>query len=373
MYRFQEYKTDVKKSNSKQKEETNGITYFFHKNKQFKEIIQDAIYEATVQNEIRSLTNTPSNLLTSSSFKKYIVSHLQTEKNKHLKISVLNEKDLKKLGMNLILAVNQGSQHPAYCIKMEYKNLPKKNNKASIVQPIVFIGKGVMFDTGGYSIKMGDFSDMKNDMNGSAVVYGLMKLICHQKVKGHFVGLCPLVENMIDAKATRPGDVITCYNKKTVEIVDTDAEGRLIMADCLAYSEKYKPSAVFDIATLTGDAAYMFGGKSSLVIGNNNELVQKIIQYGKENNEKIWEMPLWQEYIDLTQSNIADYKNYSYDAQAGAIMAGAFLSNFIPEKCKWIHLDIAGVDNLSQDSNTRSSGSSGEILRTLFTYVQKNT
>jgi leucyl aminopeptidase len=183
----------------------------------------------------------------------------------------------------------------------------------------------------------------------------------------------PLVENMIDAKATRPGDVITCYNKKTVEIVDTDAEGRLIMADCLAYSEKYKPSAVFDIATLTGDAAYMFGGKSSLVIGNNNELVQKIIQYGKENNEKIWEMPLWQEYIDLTQSNIADYKNYSYDAQAGAIMAGAFLSNFVPEKCKWIHLDIAGVDNLSQDSNTRSSGSSGEILRTLFTYVQKNT
>jgi leucyl aminopeptidase len=168
------------------------VTYFFHKNKQFKEIIQDAIYEATVQNEIRSLTNTPSNLLTSSSFKKYIVSHLQTEKNKHLKISVLNEKELKKLGMNLILAVNQGSQHPAYCIKMEYKNLPKKNNKASIVQPIVFIGKGVMFDTGGYSIKMGDFSDMKNDMNGSAVVYGLMKLICHQKVKGHFVGLCPI-------------------------------------------------------------------------------------------------------------------------------------------------------------------------------------
>jgi len=374
-YRFQEYKTNVKKSslksNSNQKEEYKGITYFFHKNKQYKEIIQDAIYEAIVQNEIRSLTNTPSNLLTSSSFKKYIVSQLQYEKNNHLKISILNEKELKKIGMNLILAVNQGSQYPAYCVKMEYKNLPKKDNKSSSQQPIVFIGKGVMFDTGGYSIKGGDFSDMKNDMNGSAVVYGLMKLICHQKVKGHFVGLCPLVENMIDAKATRPGDVITCYNKKTVEIVDTDAEGRLIMADCLAYSEKYKPSVVFDIATLTGDTAYMFGGKSSLVIGNNNELVQKIIQCGKENNEKIWELPLWQEYIDLTQSNIADYKNYSYDAQAGAIMAGAFLSNFIPEKCKWIHLDIAGVDNLSQDSNTRSSGSSGEILRTLFTYVKK--
>jgi len=354
LYQIHNFKTNYKINLSK--------TYFYHTKNKYKNIINEAIYIASIQNEVRSLTNIHANILNSSYYKKYITSHLNKDPN--LKIFVLNEKQLKKMGFNLILAVNKGSSNPALLIKIEYKKNVKKNEK-----PIVFIGKGVMFDSGGLNIKGGDFSDMKNDMNGSAIVYGLMKLISNSNMNGHFIGLLPCVENMVDAKSTRPGDVVTCYNKKTVEIIDTDAEGRLIIADCLAYSSIFKPCLVIDIATLTGDAAYMFGGKASIIMGNNNDLIQKIIVDGAKNNEKLWNMPMWEEYIIMTKSNIADYKNYSYGTEAGAIMAGAFLSNFVPKDTKWIHLDIAGVDNLSSNTNTRSFGSSGEILRTLYSFI----
>lgn len=354
LYQIHNFKTNYKINLSK--------TYFYHTKNKYKNIINEAIYIASIQNEVRTLTNTPANILNSSYYKKYITSHLNKDPN--LKIFVLNEKQLKKMGFNLILAVNKGSSNPALLIKIEYKKNVKKNEK-----PIVFIGKGVMFDSGGLNIKNGDFSDMKNDINGSAIVYGLMKLISNSNMNGHFIGLLPCVENMVDAKSTRPGDVVTCYNKKTVEIIDTNAEGRLIMADCLAYSSIFKPCLVIDIATLTGDTAYMFGGKASIIMGNNNGLIQKMIVDGAKNNEKLWNMPMWEEYIIMTKSNIADYKNYSYGAEAGAIMAGAFLSNFVPKDTKWIHLDIAGVDNLSSNTNTRSFGSSGEILRTLYSFI----
>lgn len=357
LYEIHNFKTNYQINSSK--------TYFYHTKNKYKKIINEAIYIASIQNEVRTLTNTPANILNTSYYKKYIISHLN--KDSHLKLSVLNDKQLKKMGLNLILAVNKGSSNPALLIKIEYKKNVKKNDK-----PIVLIGKGVMFDSGGLNIKGGDFSDMKNDMNGSAIVYGLMKLISTSGMNGHFIGLLPCVENMIDAKSTRPGDIVTCYNKKTVEIIDLDAEGRLIIADCLAYSNNFKPSLVIDVATLTGDAAYMFGGKASVIMGNNNALIQKMILDGAKNNEKIWNMPIWEEYVDLTKSNIADYKNYSYSAQAGAIMAGAFLSNFVPMDTKWIHLDIAGVDNLSSSTNSRSFGSTGEIIRTLYSFISNN-
>jgi leucyl aminopeptidase len=358
LYQIQKFKTDYQKNICK--------TYFYHSKNKYKTIINEAIYIASIQNEVRTLTNIPCNILHSSSYKKYISTNLN--KNSHLKMSVYNEIQLKKMGFNLILAVNKGSNHPALLIKLEYKKNIKKNEK-----PIVFVGKGVMFDSGGLNLKGGDFSDMKNDMNGSAIVYGLMQLISNSEINGHFIGLLPIVENMVDSKSTRPGDIITSYNKKTVEIIDTDAEGRLIMADCLAFSKNFKPCLVIDIATLTGDAVNIFGGKSTVIMGNDNESIQKMIQNGIKNNEKLWEMPMWKEYIELTKSNIADYKNYSYGAQAGAIMAGAFLSNFIPKDTKWIHLDVAGVDNLIYDTNTRSFGSSGEILRTLYSFIKKNS
>ena len=333
--------------------------YIYHSKKSMKNVIQDAIQIASVQNEIRSLINMPANLLNTIEYAKYIKSNI----SKKIKVKIYDEKALKKLGCNLILGVNNGSKYPAKMVILEYKNKPVKNKS------IALIGKGVMFDSGGLNIKGGDFSDMKTDMAGSAIVFGTIKLLEHFNIKGHFIGILPLVENMVDANSTRPGDILKAYNGKTVEIVDTDAEGRLIMADALAFSKNFKPNLCIDIATLTGQAAAIFGGKAAVVMGNNNKLITDMILAGQENNEKFWELPMWKEYVELTKSNIADYKNYTYGASAGTIMAGAFLSNFVPEKTNWLHLDIAGVDFLKSNTVNRFSGASAESFRSLFTFL----
>ena len=366
-YKFNDFKTTGHDKNYFE-------TFFYHPKKKFKNDITQSIYEAIVQNEIRSLINTPANILNSTKYASYIKKNMSD----NVSVKILNEDKLKKLGCNLILGVNQGSKNKAMMVILEYgKKTP--NNKT-----IALIGKGVMFDSGGYNIKHGDFSDMKNDMTGSAIVYAIFKLLSKFKVEGHFVGLLPLVENMVDANSIRPGDILKAYNGKTVEIIDTDAEGRLIMADALAYSVNYKPYMCIDIATLTGQAAHIFGNKSSVIIGNNIKYTQKMIQSGIDNNEKIWELPMWEEYIKLTKSNIADLKNYSYESSAGTIMAGAFLSNFIPDKnllktnvikeskVNWIHLDIAGVDNLTSNTDTRHYGATGEILRSVFHFLMEH-
>ena len=351
-YEFTDYKTD--KINNK----TN--TYFYHPKKKFKKIIEKSIYEATVQNEVRSLINTPANILNSTVYLNHIKKNIQN----NIKIKVLNEKQLKKVGCNLILGVNQGSKNKPYLVILEYKNNP------NFKKTIALIGKGVTFDSGGYNIKGGDFSDMKNDMTGSAIVYGIFKLLSEFNIEGHYIGLLPLVENMVDSNSIRPGDILKAYNGKTVEIVDTDAEGRLIMADALSYASNYNPYLCIDIATLTGQAVSIFNGKSSVIMGNNNKYIHNMIKAGIENNEKLWELPMWNEYVELTKSNIADFKNFSYDLKADTIMAGAFLSNFIPKKSNWIHLDIAGVDNLKNETNMRHNGASGEILRSILYFLE---
>jgi leucyl aminopeptidase len=350
-YNFTYFKSD--------KSVNKTTTSFYHPKKKFKKSIESAIYEAETQNELRSLINTPANILNSSEYVKYIKNNIDNP----IKIKILNENQLKKLGCNLILGVNQGSKNKPYMVIFEY------NNQKSKEKPIVLIGKGVMFDSGGYHLKSGDFSDMKNDMTGSAIIYGIFKLLKKFNITGYFVGLLPIVENMIDANAVRPGDILISHNGKSVEITDTDAEGRLIMADALAYAEKYKPKLCIDVSTLTGQAAAIFDSKSSVIMGNNNHYIQKMIHAGMQNNEKIWELPMWKEYVDLTKSNIADFKNYTFESKAGTIMAGAFLSNFIPKDSSWIHLDIAGIDNLKNPTNMRNYGATGEILRSLFYFL----
>ena len=358
-YKFNDFKT--------QKQKDNTETYFYHKNKKLESSIENFIYEGVVQNEIRSLINTPANVLTSDTYSKYIKKNIP----KDVKVKILDENKLKKIGCNLILGVNQGSSNKAMMVILEYKhNCKSKSKSKSKEKPIALIGKGVMFDSGGYNIKGGDFSDMKNDMTGSAIVYATFKLLSKYKIDGHFIGFLPLVENMVDANAIRPGDILKSYSGKTVEIIDTDAEGRLIMADALSYSQNYNPYLCIDIATLTGQVMSIFDSKASVVMGNNNKYIQKMINAGKDSNEKIWELPMWQEYIDLTHSNIADLKNYTYEAKAGTIMAGAFLSNFIPHNVNWLHLDIAGTDNLTHNTEMRSYGATGETLRTLFHFIR---
>lgn len=262
-YEFTDFKTN-KKVDSKNR----GITYFYHKKKKFQEDIENFIYEAGVQNELRSLINIPANILTSTVYSKHIKNNLPSD----VKITSYSEKQLKKMGCNLILGVNAGSKNPPIMVVLEY------GKKTTANKTIALIGKGVMFDSGGYNIKHGNFSDMKNDMTGSAIVYGVFKLLSKMKVKGHFIGILPLVENMVSSEAVRPGDILTAYNGKTVEITDTDAEGRLIMADALAYSSKYKPDLCIDIATLTGQAVHIFDSKSSVIMGNNNKYIQQMIK-----------------------------------------------------------------------------------------------
>ena len=251
-------------------------------------------------------------------------------------------------------------------ILLHYKNkeAPKK------CKPIVCVGKGVMFDSGGYNIKLHDFHDMKTDMTGSSTVYGLMNLIAYHKLKGHYIGVLPIVENMVNENASRPGDIVKSYSGKTVEIINTDAEGRLIMADALSYSEKYNPQLVIDISTLTGANEYFFGGKASSIMGNSNKLIQKMIQCGKENNEHIWEIPMWEEYVEATKSKLADYRNDSGDIKAGTIMAGAFLSNFIPKNTNWLHIDVAGADYHENGNEIRFSGSNGVMLNSLLCFLK---
>ena len=336
--------------------------YFYHQSKKYIESINNGITHGNIQNHIRDLNNTPANILNAEKYEKTI----KKENNKAIKMEVLNEAQLKKLGLNLILAVNAGSSHKARMVILHYKNkdAPKK------CKPIVFVGKGVMFDSGGYNLKLRDFADMKTDMTGSSTVYGLMNLIAYHKLKGHYIGLLPIVENMVNEHASRPGDIVKSYNGKTVEIRNTDAEGRLIMADALAYSEKYKPQIVIDISTLTGANQYFFGGKASSIMGNNNKLIQKMIQCGKENNEHIWEIPMWSEYVDATKSSLADYTNDSSEISAGTIMAGAFLSNFVPKNSHWLHIDVAGADYHENGTEIRFSGSNGVMLNSLLCFVK---
>ncbi len=313
------------------------------------------------QNEIRDLINEPVNKLNSIEYIKYIKKTLSKYKN--IRVKVFNETHLKKLGMNLILAVNKASINPPYLVILEYINDKSKN-----ADNICLVGKGVMFDSGGLNLKPKDMYEMKIDMAGSATVYGVIKTLADLNVKKNIIGVLPIVQNSIGSKATHPGDIIKSYSGKTVEILDTDAEGRLILADALYYCKKYNPYLIIDIATLTGHASYIFGGIVTAIMGNDKKIINEIIKCGDNENEKIWELPIYEEYIDMTKSTVADFKNIS-KSTAGASTAGAFLQNFIPNNTKWIHLDIAGTAYINTENKTKYEGATGEIMRTLVNYL----
>jgi leucyl aminopeptidase len=322
------------------------------------------------QNEIRELINEPVNILDSTAYVKYIKKSLSKYKN--IKVKVFDEKKLKKLGMNLILAVNKGCNNPPYLVVIEY-NYNNNNASRSNDNNICLVGKGVMFDTGGLNLKVKEIKDMKIDMAGSATVYGVIKTLADLKVKKTIIGILPIVQNAVGSYAAHPGDIVKSYSGKTVEIIDTDAEGRLILADALYYCKKYNPKLIIDIATLTGNAAHVFGNLATAIMGNdiarNAGIINDIIKTGNEENEKIWELPIYEEYIDLTKSKIADLNNLP-KSTAGASIAGAFLLNFLPnDKVNWIHLDTAGPAYLSVENKMKYEGATGEPFRTIIKYL----
>ncbi len=279
------------------------------------------------------------------------------------KVDVLEEKDMKKLGMGSLLSVSEGSVEPAKLVTMQY-NGGKKGAK-----PIVLVGKGVTFDTGGISLKPGlKMDEMKWDMSGAGSVIGTMAAVAASKLPVNLVCAVGLTENMPAGNATKPGDVVTSMSGQTIEVLNTDAEGRLVLCDVLTYIEKFNPKVVIDTATLTGAVIIALGNVAAGVMGNDQKLIDKILEAGQVSGEKAWQLPLWDEYQSYLHSNFADIANIAPGRAAGTIEGGCFLSRFT-EDYKWAHVDIAGVADIGDGKN---KGSTGKPVGLLFEYVNSN-
>ncbi len=253
-----------------------------------------------------------------------------------LKVTVLDKKEMEKLGMGALLAVARGSHQPAKLIVLQYQGKGKKE------KPVVLVGKGVTFDTGGISLKpAAEMDEMKYDMSGAASVFGTLKAVAEMNLPINVVGIIPATENMPGGSATKPGDVVTSMSGQTIEILNTDAEGRLILCDALTYAERFDPKAVIDIATLTGACVIALGNVATGLMSNNEELSQALIGAGEYASDRVWPLPLWDDYQDLLKSNFADMANIGGRA-GGTITAACFLSRYT-KKFHWAHLDIAGT------------------------------
>lgn len=351
-YQFLKYFSDKKENtcktikivgaNTKELEELNGLI--------------KAIYHT------RDLVNEPQSFLDAVQISKEIK---KLGKEAGFKVEVMGKTKIESLKMGGLLAVNKGSLTPPTFSTLEWKPKNAKNKK-----PIVFVGKGVVYDTGGLSLKptANSMDFMKCDMGGAAAVIGALYAIAKNKLPYHVVGLVPATDNRPSGNAYAPGDVITMHNKKTVEVLNTDAEGRMIMADALSYAQKYKPEIVLDAATLTGAAAMAIGHYGVVAMGNAEEKqMKKLKESGNNVYERIVEFPFWDEYNELLKSSIADITNLGQGA-GGAITAGKFLENFTDYP--YIHLDIAGPAFLKKPINYLTQGGTGVGVRLFYDFVK---
>ena len=353
-YSFDKYKTKKNKKNI--------LIIVIGKNKpSLKDQIKfKAIEEGTFYT--RDLVSEPGNILHPDEYAK----RLSLLRKDGLKIVIYDEKKLKKLGMNTLLGVGQGSIRGSYLVTMEWKGLKDKT------KPLAFVGKGVCFDTGGISLKPAKFmEDMTYDMAGSAVVVGLMKSLALRKAKINAVGVVGLVENMPGGNAQRPGDIVKSYSGKTVEILNTDAEGRLVLADALTYTEqKFKPKFIVDLATLTGAIIVSLGSEYAGLFSNDDKLSKQLIDTGEKVEEKVWRMPLNKNFDKLIDSKNADMQNINYVGGAGSTTAAQFLQRFILNKTPWAHLDIAGMAFSKYGGALNSSGATGYGVRLLNKLIE---
>jgi leucyl aminopeptidase len=275
-------------------------------------------------------------------------------------VTILDKAAIEKEKMGALLSVAQGSAEEPRFIALEYKGAD--------VAPIVLVGKGVTFDTGGISIKPAqNMEDMKYDMSGAAAVLGAFEAVGQLKPRVHLVGLIPSTENMPSGTAMKPGDVVTSHLGKTIEVINTDAEGRLILCDALSYARRYRPAAVIDIATLTGAIVVALGHSAAGVMGTDEQLVEEVRAAGEKAGERVWPLPLWEDYRDLMKSDIADVKN-SGGRPAGSISAGWFLREFV-DGFPWAHLDIAGTAYSDREDPTRVKGPTGIGVRLFAEFV----
>jgi leucyl aminopeptidase len=282
---------------------------------------------------------------------------------KNVKLRVLDERKLKKIGMNALLGVAKGSAEPARFIILEYSGAAKAD------RPVALVGKGLTFDSGGISIKPAEkMEEMKSDMAGGAAVMGAIMAAADLKLPVNIVGLIPATENLPGGRAYKPGDILKSLSGKTIEIISTDAEGRLILADALTYAERFKPVAIIDLATLTGACVIALGDLAIGMLGTDKELKNKLRDAAEKTGERVWELPLWEDYHELIKSDVADFKNTG-GRPGGAITAAAFLSKFIG-KSPWVHLDIAGPAWLTKDRSYIPKGATGIGVRLLVQFLK---
>ncbi len=287
-----------------------------------------------------------------------------------VKIEVLDEKRMQKLGFGALLGVGQGSARPPRLVVMRWDGGPRTGPRA---QPLAFLGKGVTFDTGGISIKPSKgMEDMKWDMGGAGVVIGLMTALAGRKAKVNVIGVVGLVENMPSGTAQRPGDIVRSYSGQTIEVLNTDAEGRLVLADALWYTqERFKPRFMVDLATLTGAIIVSLGNVHAGLFSNDDRLAKQLEEAGKAVGEKLWRLPLDEAYDKAMDSKVADVQNISSGGGAGSITAAQFLQRFV-NKVPWAHLDIAGVTWSSKDAPTVPQGGTAFGVRLLDRFVGAN-
>jgi leucyl aminopeptidase len=359
-YRFDKYKT---KDKPEQKNSLERLTIVIAGPADAKKAY--AALEPVVDSVFftRDLVSEPANVLYPAEFARRAKALTKVG----LKVEVLGEAAMKKLGLNVLLAVGQGSVRESQLLIMSWMNGPKGQ------APVALIGKGVTFDTGGISIKpAGGMEDMKWDMGGAGAVTGAMRLIAARKAKANVIGICALVENMPDGNATRPGDVVKSLSGQTVEIINTDAEGRLILCDAMWYvQEKYKPQAMVELSTLTGAIIVALGHERAGLFCNDTPLSDKLRKAGSEIGEKLWRMPLGPKYDKLIDSDIADMKNVGGGRDGGSITAAQFLQRFVKDGVAWAHLDIAGMA-WGKGNETTPEGATAYGVRLLDRLIADN-
>jgi leucyl aminopeptidase len=306
----------------------------------------------------RELVSEPANII----YPQTLAEAAQTLEKLGVEVEVLDEKQMKKLGMGALLGVGQGSARPPRLVVMQWHGNPRAKNPA----PIAFIGKGVTFDTGGISIKAAaGMEDMKWDMGGAGVVMGLMKALAGRKAKVNAVGVAGLVENMPSGTAQRPGDIVASMSGQTIEVLNTDAEGRLVLADAIWYcQDRFKPQAMIDLATLTGAIMIALGNEHAGLFSNDDTLADRLVAAGRAVGEKLWRMPLGEAYDRLMDSDAADVKNISGGREAGSIVAAQFIQRFV-NNVPWAHLDIAGTTWAKKDTPLAAKGATAFGVRLL--------
>ncbi len=315
-------------------------------------------------NFTKDLVSEPGNILHPDEYAKRIASLRKIG----LKITIYNTAKLRKMKCNALLGVGQGSSRGSYIVTMEWKGNKKQK------KPLAFVGKGVCFDTGGISLKPARFmEDMTYDMAGSAVVVGLLKSLALRKAKVNAIGVVGLVENMVSGNAQRPGDIVKSYSGKTIEVLNTDAEGRLVLADAITFTEKkFKPTFIIDLATLTGAIVVALGSEYAGLFSNDDKLSKQLFKAGEIVDEKVWRLPLHDNYDKLMNSKNADMQNINYVGGAGSTTAAQFLQRFIINKTPWAHLDIAGMAFSKYAGSLNSGGATGYGVRLLDKFVEDN-